>query len=163
MEYLRNLRHLIKKYGKENIVYFDESGFIQNVIRTHAWASRGQKVHDPGQRHQRTNLIMALRNKEWVAPLLFDHSCTAALVNAWLENMLLPELNKPSVVVMDNASFHSRKIISGLLENHGHTLLPLPPYSPDFNPIEQSFATLKKRRLSTQPPTPLEKLLMFNS
>ncbi|MBF0154950.1 MAG: transposase, partial [Magnetococcales bacterium] len=68
----------------------------------------------------------------------------------------------PSVVVMDNASFHNKETIGRLLNQHGHTLLSLPPYSPDFNPIEQSFAILKKRRLSSQPPVPLEELLMSN-
>jgi transposase len=48
---------------------------------------------------------------------------------------------------MDNAPFHNKNHIRDLLENKGHTLLPLPKYSPDLNPIEQSFAILKKRRL----------------
>ncbi|MEG3640410.1 transposase, partial [Magnetococcus sp. PR-3] len=47
-----------------------------------------------------------------------------------------------------------------LLEAHGHKLLPLPPYSPDFNPIEQAFAVLKKRREFAQPPPSIEDLLM---
>ncbi|MBF0426627.1 MAG: IS630 family transposase [Magnetococcales bacterium] len=162
MWYLQELRILRQKHGKEHIVYFDESGFEQNVNRTHGWAARGRRIHGdiPGRGHRRTNLIMAQRNGTWLAPLLFDHSCTAALVNAWIENVLLPELTVPSVVVMDNATFHNKETIRGILEQHGHTLLHLPPYSPDFNPIEQSFATLKKRRLSTQPPTPPEDLLV---
>ena len=60
--------------------------------------------------------------------------------------MLLPELTHPSVIVMDNAKFHNKEQISAILENTPHVMLPLPRYSPDFSPIEQSFAILKKRR-----------------
>ncbi|MBF0284506.1 MAG: transposase [Magnetococcales bacterium] len=49
---------------------------------------------------------------------------------------------------MDNARFHTKENIGSLLEKHGHTLLPPPPYSPDFNPFEQTFAILEKRRPS---------------
>jgi transposase len=76
---------------------------------------------------------------------LFTGSCNTATVNTWLEEMLLPELENPSVIVMDNARFHNKAQMQEILEKAGHTMLPLPRYSPDFNPIEQSFATLKKR------------------
>ncbi|MEG3641670.1 transposase, partial [Magnetococcus sp. PR-3] len=114
--------------------------------RQHAWAKRGKKVFGerPGRNHNRTNLIMAQRVGEWLAPVVFNFSCNAELVETWLEEMLLPLLNSPSVIVMDNAAFHRKRPIKELLEAHGHKLLPLPPYSPDFNPIEQAFAVLKK-------------------
>ena len=89
---------------------------------------------------------MAQRRKEWLAPVVFKGSCTAALVNTWLKDFLLKELDEPSVIVMDNARFHKKSEIKALLAKAGHVLLPLPTYSPDFNPIEQSFAILKKRR-----------------
>ena len=92
--------------------------------------------------------------------MIFDFSCNAEVVNSWLEEMLIPELTEPSVIVMDNASFHKKDAIRELLEKHGHTLLPLPPYSPDFNPIEQSFAVLKKRRMFAKPSTTLDQLVM---
>ena len=160
--FLRDLRIAIQKYGKENIVYFDESGFEERVVRLHGWAMRGTRIYGDiyGSKQRRTNLIMAQRRKEWLAPMLFEFSCNSNVVYEWLEKMLLPELSKPSVIVMDNASFHKKDVIRQLLEQHGHVLLPLPPYSPDFNPIEESFAVLKKRRLSTQPPQKLERLLV---
>ena len=165
MVFLRDLRLAIVKYGKENIVYFDESGFEEEVVRLNGWALKGRRVYGDisGSKRQRTNLIMAQRRKKWLAPMLFDFSCNAEVVREWLEKMLLPELSEPSVIVMDNASFHKKDTIRALLEQHGHTLLPLPPYSPDFNPIEQSFAVLKKRRLSVQPPHTVDRLLMYNS
>jgi len=139
---------LMLKYGSRNIVYFDESGFTSESYRPHGWAPIGQKVFGliSGNNRKMTNLIMAQRKKEWLAPMLFTGTCHAEAVTQWLEQMLLPELTEPSVIVMDNASFHPKKRIRALLEKAGHVLLPLPKYSPDFNPIEQSFATIKKRR-----------------
>lgn len=149
------------KYGSNNVVYFDESGFYSNPIRMYGWAAKGKKIYGniSGQRKRKTNLIMAQKGREWLAPMLFEGSCTAELVNSWLEKMLLPELTSPSIVVMDNAAFHNKEAIRQILAKYGHILLPLPSYSPDFNPIEQSFAILKQRRLSTTPPTSLESLL----
>jgi transposase len=59
-----------------------------------------------------------------------------------------------------NASFHNKEDVRQLLEPHGHMLLPLPPYSPDFNPIEESFAILKKRRRFAQTALTLEQLIV---
>ena len=145
---LRRLRELVPKYGSQNIVYFDETGFEQWVSREYGWALRGKKIFGEviGKYHKRTNLIMAQRGKEWLAPLLFEGSCTAQTVTMWIEKCLLKELGQPSVIVMDNAPIHNKKAISEILRKAGHILLPLPPYSPDFNPIEQTFGVLKRRR-----------------
>lgn len=131
------------------MVYFDETGFQQEAERPHGWAIIGKKVYGKisGNNRKRTNLIMAQRGKKWLAPMLFDKSCTHKTVNAWIEHVLLKELHENSLIIMDNAPFHNKPQIRSILETHGHTLLPLPKYSPDFNPIEQSFAVLKKRRL----------------
>lgn len=148
MWFLQNLRQAMQKYGSQNIVYFDESGFRSESYRPHGWAPVGQKVFGlvSGNNRKATNLIMAQRGKEWLAPMLFTGSCHTETVNQWLEKMLLPELHAPSVIVMDNARFHNKEQMKGIVEKAGHAILPLPRYSPDFNPIEQSFATIKKRR-----------------
>jgi hypothetical protein len=136
------------KYGSANIVYFDESGFTAESYRPHGWAKIGQKVFGKisGNNRKYINLIMAQRQKKWLAPMLFTGTCHTEIVNQWLEKMLLPELTQPSVIVMDNARFHNKEQIQEVLQKAGHIMLPLPKYSPDFNPIEQSFATIKKRR-----------------
>jgi hypothetical protein len=112
-KFLSELRILIKKYGSENVVYFDESGFEKEVKRRHGWSLKGQKIYGDftGKRYKRTNLLMAQKGKEWLAPMLFEGSCNANIVNAWLEHMLMKELKKPSIIVMDNAAFHRK--------NHG--------------------------------------------
>ena len=96
---------------------------------------------------------MAQRNGQWLAPETFEGTCDAKRVNEWLEQKLIPVLKTPSVVVMDNASFHKKKQIKAILKKHGHALLPLPPYSPDFNPIENSFGALKRKREFAPPET----------
>ena len=142
------LRQWVQKHGSSNVVYFDESGFAAHSYRPHGWAKRGTKVHGKihGNNRKRTNLIMAQRGKEWLAPMLFESNCTHHTVSAWIEHCLIPELKPNSLVIMDNAPFHNKPQMKMMLEAAGHTMLPLPKYSPDFNPIEQSFAILKRRR-----------------
>jgi transposase len=150
----------VLKHGAQNVVYFDESGFAAHSYRPHGWAKRGEKVFGKisGNNRKRTNLIMAQRGNEWIAPMLFESSCTHHTIAAWMQDVLIPELRPNSLVIMDNAPFHNKPEMQALLEAHGHSMLPLPKYSPDFNPIEQSFAILKRRRqFSNQP---LELLLM---
>lgn len=162
MVFLRQLRHWVQQYGSDNVVYFDESGFAAHTHRPHGWATRGEKVFGKisGNNRKRTNLIMAQRGHEWLAPMLFESNCTQHTIAAWMEQVLIPELRPNSLVIMDNAPFHNKPQMQALLEAHGHTMLPLPKYSPDFNPIEQSFAILKRRRqFSNQP---LDHLLMGN-
>jgi len=78
--------------------------------------------------------------------MLFETSCTHLTVTTWIKEMLLPTLSSQSLVVMDNAPFHNKPKIVEILAEHGHRLLPLPRYSPDFNPIEKAFAILKRQR-----------------
>ena len=64
--------------------------------------------------------------------MLFDRSCDHLVVNTWLEQELMPLLDKPSIIIMDNASFHNKKEIAAILEKNGHAFLPLPPYTRSF-------------------------------
>ena len=78
---------------------------------------------------------------------MFETSCTHLTVTAWIKELLLPTLRPQSLVVMDNAPFHNKPKIAEMFAEHGHKLLPLPRYSPDFNPIEKAFAILKRQRI----------------
>lgn len=149
--------------GSDNVVYFDESGFEAQSYRPHGWAKRGTKVHGKvtgNAKRGRTNLIMAQRGKEWIAPMLFTGSCTHHTVTTWVKEVLLKELRPNSLVIMDNAPFHNKVHIKAALEEKGHTMLPLPKYSPDFNPIEQTFAIIKRIRQFSEPN--LENILTRN-
>lgn len=151
------------RYGSDNVVFFDESGFEAQSYRPHGWAKRGAKVHGlvtGNAKRGRTNLIMAQRKKEWLAPMMFKGSCTHHTVTTWVKEVLIKELRPHSLVIMDNAPFHNKTDIKAALEEKGHTLMPLPKYSPDLNPIEQTFAIIKRIRQFNEPS--LENILIGN-
>jgi len=101
--YQKRLDALVKKYGADNVVYFDESGFKAHTGRLSGWAKRGQKLYADvkGKCEKKTNLLMAQRGKEWLAPFVFTGSCTAQLVTKWVKTMLLKELKTPSIIIME--------------------------------------------------------------
>ncbi len=148
IEYLRSLRRIIESKGSEHIVYLDESGFERTTHRAHGWGLRGKKVYGEcsGNKRPRTSLISAKQGRRLLAPILFEGNTNATLFNYWLRNHLFEELGADSTIIMDNATFHKTALTRQLVEEAGHTLLFLPPYSPDFNPIEKDFAIMKRRR-----------------
>ena len=81
---------------------------------------------------------------------LFQTTVNTKVFNAWVMQDLLPKLPEKSVVVMDNASFHKGQDMIKALQKAGHSLLYLPPYSPDLNPIEHKWAQAKAIRRKNQ-------------
>lgn len=100
----------------------------------------------PGNLRPRTCFLAAKIDGALQATQLWEGTCNTHIFNQWLEEALCPVLNENHVVVMDNAAFHKSPQTQEFIEQAGATLLFLPPYSPDFNPIEQDFAAIKKRR-----------------
>jgi len=129
-------------------VHIDECGFASSVTRRYGYAPRGQRVYGllAGNRRPRTSLIAARLEDGLQAPFLFEGSCDTSVFNCWLETLLCPRLNARHLVILDNAAFHKSPETRRLIEHTGASLLFLPPYSPDFNPIEHDFAALKKHR-----------------
>jgi transposase len=158
---LRNLREIVILDGSSNLVYLDESGFEEYVYRPYAWSKRGQKTYGDrhGQKGTRTSLIAGKRGKQLLAPILFQGSTNALWFNQWLEKHLIPELKPNSTLILDNASFHRQDDVFRIAQQAGHKVLFLPPYSPDFNRIEQDFAILKKRRIYSAPGTSLDDIV----
>ena len=76
--------------------------------------------------------------------MTYEETMTSDFFEAWFQKFLLPTLNKPPVIIMDNARFHRMSKLELLCEEFGHKLLPLPPYSPEYNPIEKTWAHIKK-------------------
>ena len=105
------------------------------MLRQQDWGSKG-----------RTNVIGALLNGVLLTVSMFSSTINTEIFNAWVAQDLIPKLPPRSVRVMDNASFHKGVSMVQLVENSGHTLLYLPPYSPDLNPIKQKWAQARALR-----------------
>jgi len=104
----------------------------------------GASANTMGIANGRTNVIGALLASVLLTAALFTGSVNADVFFAWLDQDLLPKLPTNSVIVMDNASFHKRDDARLLIEQAGHILEFLPPYSPDLNPIEHKWAQAKE-------------------
>lgn len=119
--------------------------------RTHGYAPIGHRCVGTQDWHAkgRTNAIGALIGKTLLTIGLFKTNINADIFTAWVEQDLLPKLLEKVVIVMDNATFHKRQDTQNLIRKAGHTLLYLPPYSPDLNPIEQKWAQAKALRKQT--------------
>ena len=116
--------------------------------RSHGYCLKGQRcygTHDWGAKG-RTNVIGALLGSVLLTVSLFETTINTAVFNAWVIQDLITKLPKNSVVVMDNAAFHKGVDMVKALESAGHTLLYLPAYSPDLNPIEKKWAQVKAIR-----------------
>ena len=126
--------------------FLDESGIDHRLHRLWARAPRGEEVYAEisGARGGRTSVISASMDGRLVKPMLFDGHCDSNVVDSYFKNMLLPSIPKGSLIVLDNASFHHSQSTQALVEAAGCELMFLPPYSPDLNPIEHIWATMKK-------------------
>src|ERR1700738_184980 len=115
------------------------------MARLYGRAPRGRrlKASAPHGHWMTTTFVGALRHDKIAAPCLFDVAMDGACFRAYVEHFLAPTLRKGDVVVMDNLPSHKVAGVREVIERAGATLRYLPPYSPDFNPIEQVFAKFK--------------------
>jgi len=130
------------------VAYVDESGFASDMPRTHGYSEVGKRCfgsHDWNAKG-RENVLGALINGSLIGCGIVQGNVDSDVFNTWLEKILIPELPQNSVVIMDNAAFHKSSATKAILDNYGHTLEFLPPYSPDFNLIEQKWSLAKSIR-----------------
>ena len=115
------------------------------MARLHGRAPRGQRLRAalPHGHWKTTTFVGALRLAGMTAPMVLDGPMTGAWFLSYVEQVLAPTLALGDVVVMDNLPAHKGLAVRQAVEATGARLLFLPPYSPDFNPIENAFAKLK--------------------
>jgi transposase len=126
-------------------VFLDETGAATNLARRYGRSPRGARLVAavPHGHWRTTTLIAGLRQSGIVAPLVLDGPMTGAAFRAYVEQFLAPSLAPGDVVVLDNLAAHKVDGVRQAIAAAGASLLYLPPYSPDLNPIEQLFAKLK--------------------
>lgn len=129
----------------KDLIFIDETWTATNMGRTHGRCRKGERLRMgfPHGHRKTTTLVAGLCKTGMVAPMTLDGPINGEWFEAYVRHVLLPELRPGNVVIMDNLSSHKRLAVRELIEAAGATPLFLPPYSPDFNPIEMAFAKLK--------------------
>jgi len=129
-------------------VYTDESGFVHNAPRTYGYSAKGKRCYGVHDWHpsKRANVIGALIGKSLLTVAIFNCNIDTAVFNCWMEQDLIPKLPKNSVIVADNAAFHKSSALEAMIDEAGHILEYLPPYSPHLNPIEPKWSQAKSIR-----------------
>jgi transposase len=124
-------------------------------LRRYGRSLRGQRLvdHAPFGHWQTHTILAALRLEGLTAPGVFDGPIDAPCFLAYVEQVLVPTLRPGDIVVLDNLSVHKQPDVRAAIERAGATLQFLPPYSPDFNPIELAFAKLKAWFRAARPRT----------
>ena len=115
---------------------------------------RDVSIQDKYTQHERLALIQMMDASPFresscyhgklIAPMVYEETMTNDFFEAWFQKFLLSILNTPSVIIMDDARFYIMGKLELLCEEFGHKFLPLPPYSPEYNPIEKTWANIKK-------------------
>lgn len=129
----------------DRLVFIDETGTSTNMARLRGRAPRGERLVGkiPHGHWKTTTFVAGLRVNALTAPGVIDGPMNGNAFLAYVEQILAPTLRPDDIVVMDNLSAHKVPGVRQAIEAAGARLLYLPPYSPDFNPIEQLFAKLK--------------------
>ena len=126
-------------------MFIDETWASTNMARRHGRCRRGKRLRSsvPHGHWKTTTFIAGLRRSGMVAPMVLDGPINRDASIAYVRQVLVPDLSPGDIVIMDNLSSHKMPAAREAIEAAGATLLFLPPYSPDFNPIEQAFSKLK--------------------
>ena len=127
-------------------VFLDETGAKTNMTRAFARTRRGQRAiyYVPQGHWHTTTLVAGITLQSPMAPMVLDGPMDALAFEAYVAQVLIPALPAHAIVVMDNLSPHKAAAVPRLLHEAGAELWYLPPYSPDFNPIEEMWSKVKE-------------------
>ena len=134
----------MSEYDINNLVFLDESGVNTNMTRLYARALGGERAVDstPLNTPQGTTILSSIRINGQTAYTTYPGGTTAEKFAEYLKDILIPTLDKNSVIVMDNMRSHHAKDVKKGLDESGIKYLYLPPYSPDLNPIEKLWSKM---------------------
>ena len=128
-------------------MFLDESGVTTEMTRRYGWAPRPERVSEavPAGHWRTLTVLAALTTTGVLASMSIESPTDGDVFLAFVEQVLAPRLEPGHVVILDNLSAHKVAGVRQLIEDRGAQLLYLPPYSPDFNPIEKAWSKLKQQ------------------
>ena len=128
-------------------MFLDESGVTTEMTRRYGWAARPERVSEavPAGHWRILTVLAALTTQGVLASMTIESPTDGDIFLAFLEQVLAPNLQPGHVVILDNLGAHKVPEVRPLIESRGAQLLYLPPYSPDFNPIELAWSKLKQQ------------------
>ena len=131
--------------AKERLVFLDETGVATNMTRLYGRAPKGERVlsHTPHGHWHTNTFIGALRHDGITAPWLLDGPMCGQSFLVYVRDVLGPTLHSGDIVIADNLACHKVAGVREAIEERGASILYLPPYSPDLNPIENFFSKFK--------------------
>lgn len=128
----------------DKLVFVDETGTNIGMARTHAWALEGERAYDHvPSRPPNVTTIGAIRRRGVIGAMTLDGAADGEAVLVYVREMLVPALEKGDIVIIDNASIHKVAGVEEAIEAAGARVLFLPPYSPEFNAIEEAWSKFK--------------------
>jgi transposase len=141
----RSFRRKVKAIEPKRLVFVDETGVTTAMTPTYARAPRGERAVDSAPASWQSITVIAALGLEGIrAPLAFPGATDAAAFQSYVDEVLVPALHEGDVVVFDNLAAHLTPGVTAAIERAGARVLPLPPYSPDYTPIEEMFSKVKE-------------------
>jgi transposase len=136
----------VRTIPPERLIFLDESGVTTQMTRLWGRAPRGERIAEatPQGHWKVLTTLGAMSLRGWEAVMTVDCATDGDVFLAYLDQVLCPKLRVGDVVILDNLSAHKVRGVRELIEAQGAELLYLPPYSPDFNPIEKAWSKLKQ-------------------
>ncbi|WP_205371487.1 IS630 family transposase [Thermoleptolyngbya sp. PKUAC-SCTB121] len=136
---------LVRGFLAQDLIFIDESGVNLALARLRARAPKGKRAHGkrPSKRGKRVSILGAISLKKVITYSNLIGSVDGLTFEAFISQRLVPKLWKGACVIMDNCSIHLGEEVRRLIEDAGAKLMFLPPYSPDFSPIENCFSKIK--------------------
>jgi len=133
------------RFDPTRLVFIDETWIKTNMAPLRGWGPKGRRVRGfaPHGRWRTMTFLAALRCDQITAPCVFDGPINGVCFRAYVEQQLIPTLKPGDIVIMDNLGSHKAKTIREAIKAAGARVWFLPPYSPDLNPIEQTFSKIK--------------------
>jgi transposase len=140
----REFAEQVEPIEPRRLVFVDETGVTTAMTPAYGRAPKGERVEASAPASWESVTVIAAVGLDGVrAPLAFPGALNAATFQTYVEQVLVPALRRGDVVIFDNLTSHLSPAVFEAIERAGASVLPLPPYSPDFNPIEEMFSKFK--------------------